>query len=728
MRILVIGSGGREHALCWKLRQSKTVDALYAAPGNAGTASLARNIAIPSDDVSGLHSFARGEEIDLTVVGPEKPLVAGLVDIFEKEGMPIVGPTAEAAQLEGSKAYSKAFMSEFGIPTARYRVFQAHQFDEATAYVDDHDEPLVIKASGLAAGKGAFVCQTRAEALEVLESVMREHLLGEAGDEVVVEEFMEGEEASVFALSDGERYVLLPTAQDHKRLEDGDGGPNTGGMGAYSPAPVVTQSILRQVCNGIIEPTLAGMHARGAPYRGFLYCGLMLTSDGPKVVEYNCRLGDPEAQVVLPLIESDFAEVLHKLAGGRLSDVRIRVREGSAACVVMASGGYPGSYEKGFVVEGLDDVEDALVFHAGTRHNEGGEVVTDGGRVLGVTGVGDDLEAALAGIYAAASRITFNGAFYRRDIGRKGIAFVLACVLCLSFALPAAAQAPADTVVSLGGPIAAFEEAQALAVAPQGIVYVVDAGIDALVRLHPETNKREELGGPGFEAGAFLSPADVDATNGLVLVVADAGNHRIQRFTNEFRLLEELSVLAGRDNLSGIETGVRTIPASAPRGSPVSVASASDGALYAVDAATDRVIKWNANRSVAWTLGGSGAPLGRLRTPVDLALSDEWLFVADRGRGAVLVYDHFGNYARQIRYPGPAPIQSVFLAAERLHLVFPGAVLVYEVEGRLLRAFNIGNGVALVDAARRGDNLLLLTQDALHVARVTDETPLLLQR
>ena len=421
MRILVIGSGGREHALCWKLSKSDLLDELYAAPGNAGTASLGRNVAIPADDVAGLLAFAKEESIDLTVVGPEQPLVAGLVDTFRSEGLVVVGPTAAAARLEGSKAFSKSFMKRFGIPTAAFETFQQDQYDEARAYISEHAEPLVVKASGLAAGKGAFVCGTTEEAAGVLDDIMRNRSLGEAGDEVVVEEHMEGEEASMFAITDGERYVLLPSAQDHKRLEEGDRGPNTGGMGAYAPAPIISPEVQQQVCSRIIEPTLQGMQELGAPYTGFLYCGLMITDEGPKVVEYNCRLGDPEAQVVLPLIENDLLDVLDKLADGRLDRVQLRVSDASAACVVMASGGYPTNYEKGFEIDGLDDVEDALVFHAGTRVEDGGNVLTAGGRVLGVTGTGRTLEKALAKTYRAIEQIHFRNAYFRKDIGWKGI-------------------------------------------------------------------------------------------------------------------------------------------------------------------------------------------------------------------------------------------------------------------------------------------------------------------
>ena len=422
MRILIVGSGGREHALAWALARSPQQPELFIAPGNAGTATLGRNLAIAADDVAALRDFALDEHVDLTLVGPEVPLVAGIVDAFEAANLPVVGPTAAAARLEGSKAFAKAFMQRYGIPTAAHRTFTIDSYDDALAYLDELGAPVVVKASGLAAGKGAVVCAPRVEARATVDEILRENAFGAAGDEVVIEAFMEGEEASVFALTDGEHYVLMSPAQDHKRIGEGDTGPNTGGMGAYAPAPVVTGSLLTRVCREIIEPTLAGMAAEGHPYRGILYCGLMVTAEGPKVVEFNCRLGDPEAQVVLPMLEGDLVAVFQKLAEGRLREVSLRTRAGAAACVVLASGGYPGSYEKGFPIHGLDEAagEDVVVFHAGTRR-DGDQVVTAGGRVLGVTALGDDLAEALAKAYVAVEAIRFEGRQYRRDIGRKGL-------------------------------------------------------------------------------------------------------------------------------------------------------------------------------------------------------------------------------------------------------------------------------------------------------------------
>ncbi len=425
MRILIIGGGGREHALAWALARSPQQPELFIAPGNAGTAALGRNVALQPTDLDALLGFARAENIALTVVGPEQPLVDGLADRFETAGLRVVGPTAAAARLEGSKAFAKAFMQRHGIPTAAHRTFAGAQYAEALAFVEATGAPVVVKASGLAAGKGALVCLTLDEARAALDRLMRQRAFGAAGDEVVVEAFMEGEEASVFALTDGRDYRLLATAQDHKRIGEGDTGPNTGGMGAYAPAPVAGPTLLARVRREIIEPTLAGMAAEGCPYRGVLYAGLMITPEGPKVVEFNCRLGDPEAQVVLPLLETDLVEVFEKMADRRLGEVTLTQQAGAAACVVMASGGYPGAYEKGFPMDGLDTagaMDGVVVFHAGTRRDDAGRVVTAGGRVLGVTATGTGLAEALRRAYRAVAAIGFEGAQYRRDIGQKGLA------------------------------------------------------------------------------------------------------------------------------------------------------------------------------------------------------------------------------------------------------------------------------------------------------------------
>ena len=421
MRILVVGSGGREHALGWAFTHGRAT--LFFAPGNAGTAGIGSNVPIDASNVSALVAFAYGEAIDLTVVGPEVPLVGGIVDAFAAARLRVVGPSAAAAQIEGSKAFAKGFMARRGIPTAEYRVFSSDAYEAAQRYVLKQGAPIVIKASGLAAGKGAVVCSTDNEARAALDQMMKEQVLGEAAAEVVIEDCMVGEEASVFALTDGNDYVCLPAAQDHKRIGEGDTGPNTGGMGAYAPAPLVDDVLLARVCAEIIEPTLEGMASEGREYKGCLYAGLMITESGPKVVEFNCRLGDPEAQVVLPLLDVDASELMLAIAERRLGNLRMALSTESAACVVLASRGYPGNYQKGFPVSGLNAAgEHALVFHAGTALDDKGHVITAGGRVLGVTGLSGSLQGALDQAYGAADCIHFQGVTMRRDIGQKGVA------------------------------------------------------------------------------------------------------------------------------------------------------------------------------------------------------------------------------------------------------------------------------------------------------------------
>lgn len=429
MRILVVGGGGREHALAHYLASSKHDPEVYVAPGNAGTAAIATNVGLPVSDIDELLKFAKSKEIDLTVVGPEQPLTDGIVDAFRADGLTILGPVAKAARLEGSKAFAKRFMVDHGIPTAKYRRFQRAEHREALAFVRDQGAPIVVKASGLASGKGAIVCETVVEAEQALASMMVGTAFGDAAEEVIVEEFMIGEEASVFVVCDGTTWRLLPSAQDHKRIGDGDTGPNTGGMGAYSPAPILTPEVAEVVCRTIIEPTLAGMKAEGVPYTGFLYIGLMIAEDGsPRVVEYNCRLGDPEAQVVLPLLANDGVDLFMSAATGHLDDVEVEVMEGSAAAVVLAARGYPGRYERGATVSGLDDDpadevahNGAFVYHAGTRRAPNGSIVTSGGRVLAVTGVGANLGEALRRAYGRVQTIRFDGVQYRTDIGSRGL-------------------------------------------------------------------------------------------------------------------------------------------------------------------------------------------------------------------------------------------------------------------------------------------------------------------
>jgi phosphoribosylamine--glycine ligase len=424
MRILVVGSGGREHALTRALVDSPRTDALYAAPGNPGTAQHASNVGIASDDIDGLVEFAREDDIDLTIVGPEQPLVDGIVDAFQEAGLAIVGPTADAAQLEGSKAFADQFMDRHDIPTAEFEVFAADEYEAASEYLDQVGAPIVVKADGLAAGKGAYVCSTLEEAHDALDEIVQDRAFGDAGDQVVIEEKMDGEEVSIFALTDGTHYVLLSPSQDHKPIGEGGTGPNTGGMGAFSPAPIVDGALLNRVCREVIEPTLQGMQEEGTPYQGVLYCGLMITDEGPKVVEYNCRLGDPEAQVVLPLVESDLVDVFESVADGTLETGSLRASSRTAACVVLASDGYPIAYDTGFEITGIEEAEalpEVSVLHAGTRLREDGVLVTDGGRVLGVTALGDDLPEALERAYDGVDAVHFDGKTFRTDIGEKGL-------------------------------------------------------------------------------------------------------------------------------------------------------------------------------------------------------------------------------------------------------------------------------------------------------------------
>lgn len=424
MRILIIGNGGREHAIGQFILPSARRPELYFAPGNAGTEQLGTNVAIAATDIEALAALVKEQDIELTIVGPEVPLVHGLVDRFEAGNMAVVGPTAAAARLEGSKAFAKAFMDRHGIPTAAHRTFVHDQLAEAHAFADTTGAPIVIKASGLAAGKGAIVCSTLDEAHDAIDDVLGRRTFGAAGDELVIEEFMHGEEASVFVLTDGTKYLFLPTAQDHKAVGDGDTGPNTGGMGAYAPAPIMTDALMRWVERDIVGPTLAGMREEGHPYRGVLYIGLMITDQGPRVVEYNCRLGDPETQVVLPLLEEDLLDVLLGIARHDLRAAPRRFASKAAASVVLASGGYPGSYSTGFRISGLEEasgMSGVQVFHAGTTRDAHGRVVTAGGRVLNVTATGPDLASAIKRAYAAVDVIDFEGKYVRRDIGRKGL-------------------------------------------------------------------------------------------------------------------------------------------------------------------------------------------------------------------------------------------------------------------------------------------------------------------
>ena len=417
MNILVIGSGGREHALYWKLLESPQTEQIYAIPGNPGMGASA---AIALDDHAAILRFVKEHEIGLVVVGPEVPLMNGLVDELEAAGIRAFGPRANAAEIEGSKSFAKGLMKKYGIPTARYEVFTAAE--PARAYIRQEGAPIVVKADGLAAGKGVIVAMTEQEALDAVDAIMEDHSFGDAGARVVIEEFMEGEEASLLAFTDGTTIRPMISAQDHKRAYDGDRGPNTGGMGTYAPAPVMTPEMTERAVEEILKPTIAAMAKEGRTYRGCLYLGLMVTADGPKVVEFNARFGDPETQVVLPLLDSDLVAIMCACADGTLADVPIRWKDGAAVCVVLASGGYPGHYEKGQEIHGLADAEamGALVFHAGTAMKDG-KLVTNGGRVLGVVGRGADISSAVDAAYAAATKISFKDAYYRKDIAHRAL-------------------------------------------------------------------------------------------------------------------------------------------------------------------------------------------------------------------------------------------------------------------------------------------------------------------
>ncbi len=419
--VLVVGGGGREHALAWKIAQSPLVSKIYAAPGNPGIARHAECVALSADDVQGLRDFAVSKRIDLTVVGPEAPLAAGLVDRLTREGLPACGPDAAGARLEGSKVFMKTILEKYGIPTAAFRVFD--DYDEAEQHVLAGRLPVVIKADGLAAGKGVVVAQTYEEAVTFLKEVMERRVFGAAGDRVVVEECLAGEEASYIAFTDGFKVVPLPSSQDHKRIGDHDQGPNTGGMGAYSPAPVVTPKIEERAAREIFEPLLAGLRAEGITYRGILYAGLMIENGAPKVLEFNVRFGDPEAQPLFLRLSSDLVPLLLQCAQGKITDARMEIDPRPAVCVVMASGGYPGQYSKGHPIEGIAEAEEqegVVVFHAGTSLADG-RLVNSGGRVLGVTAIGDTLKGAIDRAYRAVDRIHWEGAYYRSDIGRKAL-------------------------------------------------------------------------------------------------------------------------------------------------------------------------------------------------------------------------------------------------------------------------------------------------------------------
>ncbi|RUM42626.1 MAG: phosphoribosylamine--glycine ligase [Desulfurobacterium sp.] len=420
MKVLVVGSGGREHALAWKLAQSPLVKKVFGTPGNPGIAKVGECVNIPVTDVKAIADFAEREKIDLTVVGPEAPLVAGIVDEFEKRGLRIFGPTKAAAQLEGSKAFAKEMMEKWGVPTADFRVFDNPE--EAKAYIREKGAPIVVKADGLAAGKGVTVAKTVEEALQAVDKIMVEKIFGEAGNKVVIEDCLVGEEASYLVVTDGERFIPLATSQDHKQVFDGDRGPNTGGMGAYSPAPVLSPKMEEEVQEKVIKPILKGMKEEGHPFKGILYAGLMITEEGPKVLEFNVRFGDPEAQVILRRLSTDLTEVFNSVIDGKLLDELSWIPE-TAICVVLASKGYPGKYEKGKEITGIEEAEkldNVVIFHAGTAVKEG-KLVTNGGRVLNVTALGKDISEARENVYRAIEKVHFDGMHFRKDIGLKAL-------------------------------------------------------------------------------------------------------------------------------------------------------------------------------------------------------------------------------------------------------------------------------------------------------------------
>ncbi len=417
MKILVIGSGGREHALIWKLNQSSLVDEIFCAPGNAGIGKIAKNIDISYNNIDKLIEFCKNNNIDLTIVGPEAPLVEGIVDTFKENNLKIIGPAKHAAQLEGSKSFAKNFMKKYNIPTAKYD--EVKTFKDAELAIEKYSYPVVIKADGLAAGKGVFICQNKNESLSTIKELLNDRKLGDAGNKIVIEEFLEGVETSILCFTDGETIVPMVNSQDHKRAFDNDEGPNTGGMGTYSPNYIYTEEITDKVEVEILEPTLEGIKKENMDYKGIIFIGLMITKNGPKVLEYNVRFGDPETQVVLPRLETDLIKIFEHIVDEKLNDIDIKWSKNHAVCVILASGGYPDKYKKGIAIEGLDNIDnDLLVFHSGTAEEEN-KIVTNGGRVIGVVGIGKNTIDARKKVYENIDKIQFNESFYRKDIGLK---------------------------------------------------------------------------------------------------------------------------------------------------------------------------------------------------------------------------------------------------------------------------------------------------------------------
>jgi len=421
MKVLVVGGGGREHALVWKVSQSPRVKKIYAAPGNAGMAQLAECVPVKAEDIAGLVAFASSKAVDLTIIGPEGPLSMGIVDEFQKVGLRVFGPAKNAAEIEANKAFTKDLMKKYRIPSAEYGTFTDRA--EAEAYVRSKGAPIVVKAAGLAAGKGVVVAETVEEAVNALDLIMTKKAFGQAGDVVVVEECLRGEEASFMAFTDGKTVIPMASSQDHKRVFDADKGPNTGGMGAYSPAPVVTKQIEKQVMEKVMNPTVRAMEKEGRLFKGILYAGLMINNGEARVLEFNARFGDPETQPVMARLDSDIIEIIESILDNKLASTPVKWKADSAVCVVIASGGYPGGYEKGKEIRGLDKaagLRNVMVFHSGTAFKDG-KVVTDGGRVLGVTGFGPSVAAAIDTAYAGVREISFEGAHYRRDIGARAL-------------------------------------------------------------------------------------------------------------------------------------------------------------------------------------------------------------------------------------------------------------------------------------------------------------------
>lgn len=424
MNVALIGSGGREHIIATRIFKSNNLDKLYIIPGNAGTAQLGTNVSLDTTNHNEIINFCKEHRVSFVIIGPEAPLASGLSDDLREKGIKVFGPSQKAARIESDKSFSKDLMSEYNIPTAKYKTFNSKDYENTLIYLENTAYPVVIKASGLAAGKGVSICNDFSEAKNAVDNCFFNNKFGQAGNKIVIEEFLSGEEFSIFAITDGNDYVLLPAAQDHKRIGEGDTGENTGGMGAYAPVPFVTKELLSEVENKIIRPTLKALADLGNPYSGCLYAGLILTNEGPKVIEFNCRFGDPETQVVLPLLEGNLLDLLYSAAEGEVDKNAVKYNGGSALCVVLVSGGYPGKYEKGFVISGLENIidQDIQVVHAGTKIQDG-KILTNGGRVLNVVSIlrGNNLSQCKTKAYQAISKVNFEGIYYRKDIGFKAL-------------------------------------------------------------------------------------------------------------------------------------------------------------------------------------------------------------------------------------------------------------------------------------------------------------------